>query len=157
MSVRAARRCPNQVLVGHVACLGHGGGGHASWHCRTCDAVVYGPPLSSHCTALQEPATVRISTATLDPHGWRADCRFGFVELDQAPARVRMGKASPFHTPDCPLGRPANTPGGGLLGRSRPTAVGIEWFGGGAYREFARHGWPAVPPGAGSAWRRTNC
>ena len=42
-------RCPNgcpltssQVLVGHVACLGHGGGGHTSWHCRTCDAVVYG-------------------------------------------------------------------------------------------------------------------
>jgi hypothetical protein len=31
---------PNQVLVGHVACLGHGGGGHTSWHCRTCDAVV---------------------------------------------------------------------------------------------------------------------
>jgi hypothetical protein len=24
----------------HVACLGHGGGGHTSWHCRTCDAVV---------------------------------------------------------------------------------------------------------------------
>ena len=33
---------PNQVLVGHVACLGHGGG-HTSSHCRTCDAVVYGP------------------------------------------------------------------------------------------------------------------
>ena len=31
---------PNQALVGHVACLGHGGGGHTSWHCRTCDAVV---------------------------------------------------------------------------------------------------------------------
>ena len=29
---------PNQVLVGHVACLGHGGGGHTSWHCRTCDS-----------------------------------------------------------------------------------------------------------------------
>jgi hypothetical protein len=39
---------PNQVLVGHVACLGHGGGGHTSWHCRTFDAVVYGPPLSKH-------------------------------------------------------------------------------------------------------------
>src|SRR5258705_13043463 len=36
---------PNQVLVGHVVCLGHGGGGHTSWHCRTCDAVVYGPPM----------------------------------------------------------------------------------------------------------------
>jgi len=40
---------PNQVLVGHVACLGYGGGGHTSWHCRTCDAVAYGPPLNTHC------------------------------------------------------------------------------------------------------------
>jgi hypothetical protein len=62
-------RCPNghplganQVLVGHVACLGHGGGGHTSWHCRTCDAVVYGPALNTHCTALEGPAAVRIST-----------------------------------------------------------------------------------------------
>jgi hypothetical protein len=39
---------PNQVLVGHVACLGHGGGGQTSWHCRTCDSVVYGPPLNTH-------------------------------------------------------------------------------------------------------------
>ena len=23
-----------QVLVGHVACMGHGGGGHTLWHCR---------------------------------------------------------------------------------------------------------------------------
>jgi len=53
---------PNQVLVGHVACLGHGGGGHTSWHCRKCDAVVYGPPLNMHCTALEGPAAVRIST-----------------------------------------------------------------------------------------------
>jgi hypothetical protein len=54
---------PNQVLVGHVACLGHGGGGHMSWHCRICDAVVYGPPMAEHCTALEGPATVRISTS----------------------------------------------------------------------------------------------
>src|SRR6476619_4480633 len=60
----APRRCPNghplgpnQVLVGHVACLGHGGGGHTSWHCRTCDAVVYGPPLNTHCTTLDGPAS----------------------------------------------------------------------------------------------------
>ena len=32
---------PNQVLVGHVACLGHGGG-HTIWHCRTCGPVVHG-------------------------------------------------------------------------------------------------------------------
>ena len=45
-------RCPNghqlgpgQVLVGHQACLGHGGG-HTTWTCRTCDETVYGgrPP-----------------------------------------------------------------------------------------------------------------
>jgi hypothetical protein len=44
---RPPARCPNghtlgpvQVLVGHIACLGHGGGGHTGWHCRTCDAEV---------------------------------------------------------------------------------------------------------------------
>src|ERR1700716_2304635 len=50
---------PNQVLVGHVACLGHGGGGHTSWHCRTCDAVLYGPPLNSHCTALESGVHIK--------------------------------------------------------------------------------------------------
>src|SRR6267142_1563878 len=51
---------PNQVLVGHQACLGHGGG-HTTWTCRTCEAIVFGPPLNTHCTALDGPATVRIS------------------------------------------------------------------------------------------------
>jgi hypothetical protein len=62
-------RCPNghtlgpqQVLVGHQPCLGHGGG-HTTWTCRTCDETVYGPPLNTHCTTLDGPATVRISTA----------------------------------------------------------------------------------------------
>ena len=31
---------PNEVLVGHQACLGHGGG-HTTWTCRTCDQTVY--------------------------------------------------------------------------------------------------------------------
>src|SRR6478672_686397 len=53
---------PGEVLVGHQACLGHGGG-HTTWTCRTCDAVVYRPPLNTHCTTLDGPATVRISTA----------------------------------------------------------------------------------------------
>jgi len=53
---------PNQVLVGHAACLGHGGGEHTSWHCRTCDATMYGVPLGGHCTTLDGPATVRIPT-----------------------------------------------------------------------------------------------
>jgi hypothetical protein len=66
---RPPSRCPNghplranQALAGHVACRGLGGGGHTSWHCRTCDAVVSGPPLNTHCPALEGPAAVRIST-----------------------------------------------------------------------------------------------
>jgi hypothetical protein len=58
-------RCPNghpfgphQVLVGHVACLGHGGRGHTSWACTRCDAVTYGLPMAKHCGALHGPATV---------------------------------------------------------------------------------------------------
>jgi hypothetical protein len=58
---------PNQVLVGHIACLGHGGGGHTSWRCRTCEAVVYGPPMAKHRTALEGPAAVRISTCGRRP------------------------------------------------------------------------------------------
>ena len=46
----------------HQACLGHGGG-HTTWTCRTCDQTVYGPPLNKHCTALEGPAAVWISTA----------------------------------------------------------------------------------------------
>ena len=38
---------PGEVLVGHQACLGHGGG-HTSWTCRVCDQTVYGPPLNTH-------------------------------------------------------------------------------------------------------------
>src|SRR6478752_257730 len=64
---------PNQVLVGHVVCLGHGGGGHTSWHCRTCDAVVYGPPLNTHCTALERAGGRADLQRHQDPHGWRAD------------------------------------------------------------------------------------
>jgi hypothetical protein len=43
---------PNQVLVNHVACLGHGGG------------HTYGPPFAKHCTTLEGPAAVRISNVT---------------------------------------------------------------------------------------------
>ncbi|HEY6648736.1 MAG TPA: hypothetical protein VI217_16760, partial [Mycobacterium sp.] len=59
-------RCPNchsfgadQVLVGHQACLGHGGG-HTTWTCRQRDATVFGPPMNTHCSVLDGPATVRI-------------------------------------------------------------------------------------------------
>ena len=64
----APTHCPNghrlaagTVLVGHVACMGHGGGGHTIWHCRTCDNSVYGPPLAKHCSTLAGPAAVRLS------------------------------------------------------------------------------------------------
>src|SRR6476646_392475 len=64
-------RCPNghnlgpgEVLVGHQACLGHGGG-HTTWTCRSCDQTVYGPPLNTHCHTLDGPAVVRISNAAL--------------------------------------------------------------------------------------------
>lgn len=50
-----------KALVGYQACLGHGGG-HTTWTCRACDQTVYGPPLNTHCTMLEGPATVRIST-----------------------------------------------------------------------------------------------
>ena len=49
---------PGDVLVGHRACLGHGGG-HTTWTCRTYDQTVYGPPLNTHCTRLERAATVR--------------------------------------------------------------------------------------------------
>ena len=47
-----------QVLVGHVACRGHGGG-HTTWHCTRCsisEPPIYGPPLNTHCTVLAGPA-----------------------------------------------------------------------------------------------------
>lgn len=53
---------PNRCLVGHTACGGHGGGGHTIWHCRTCEAITYGPPLAKHCNIAIGPAAVRIST-----------------------------------------------------------------------------------------------
>jgi hypothetical protein len=47
-------RCPNghtlrpgEVLVGHQACLGHGGG-HTTWTCGACDQTVKGAPLNTH-------------------------------------------------------------------------------------------------------------
>lgn len=53
---------PGHFQVGHVACHGHGGGGHTTWHCEQCPRVeppVYGPPLGKHCTLLQAAAAVR--------------------------------------------------------------------------------------------------
>ena len=54
---------PGAVLVGHQACLGHGGG-HTRWTCRTYDQTRYGPPTNTHCHTLDARAVVRISNAT---------------------------------------------------------------------------------------------
>jgi len=67
---RGHRLGPGEVLVGHVACGGHGGGGHVIWHCRACpreEPPTFGPPLAKHCTLLAGPASVRISTADPEP------------------------------------------------------------------------------------------
>ena len=40
-----AQSRPNQVLAGHQACLGHGGG-HTTCRCHRCETTVYGPPLN---------------------------------------------------------------------------------------------------------------
>ena len=63
---------PNQVLVGHQACLGHGGG-HTTWTCRCCDQTVYGPPLNTHCHVPRRASASADLQHHLDPHGWRAD------------------------------------------------------------------------------------
>lgn len=60
---------PNRVLVGHVACLGHGGGGHTSWHCRICDATTYGPPVGGHAPLWLGRAAVRIFTSRNSHYG----------------------------------------------------------------------------------------
>lgn len=62
---RGHRLEPYTVLVGHVACRGHGSG-HTIWHCTTCPPVeppTYGPPLGAHCSVLNGPAEVRISSS----------------------------------------------------------------------------------------------
>jgi hypothetical protein len=81
----------------------------------------------------------------------RLPFRIRRTRSDAYPCSYEEGKFFPY-AGTCPLGRPATPRAAGCCGGS--TALGIEWFGGGAHREFARHGWPAVPPGAGSAWRR---
>jgi hypothetical protein len=48
-------------MMADQSCAGHGGG-HTTRTRRICDPTVYGPPLNTHCTALEGPAAVRIST-----------------------------------------------------------------------------------------------
>jgi hypothetical protein len=45
------------VLVGHQPCSCRGG--HTSWFCLECGAVVYVPPVDAGCRVLDGPATVR--------------------------------------------------------------------------------------------------
>jgi hypothetical protein len=45
-------------MMADQSCAGHGGG-HTTWTCRTCDAVVYGPPLNAQCSVIDRPAAVQ--------------------------------------------------------------------------------------------------
>ena len=69
----------NQVLIGHVACLGHGGGGHTSWHCRRCDAVVGNLPFLKYpapqavCSNLADASQVKNRVVHYSSHACRSD------------------------------------------------------------------------------------
>jgi hypothetical protein len=69
-------------------------------HCRGRRGRADGRLRPDHLTS-DSPESAR------HPLGWRADCRFGFVELGQAPTRVRVRKASSCIRRTCPLGRPS--------------------------------------------------
>jgi hypothetical protein len=49
---------PGAMLVGHQPCSTRRGG-HTTWTCLACGAVVYGPPLRIDCRVLAGPAAVR--------------------------------------------------------------------------------------------------
>jgi hypothetical protein len=62
--IRPPERCPRghrlgagRVLVGHQPCSCPGG--HTSWACRECGAVVYAPLLTAGCRILVGAAAVR--------------------------------------------------------------------------------------------------
>jgi hypothetical protein len=62
--VRPPEHCPRghrfgagRVLVGHQPCSCRGG--HTSWLCLECGAVVYAPPVNAGCRVLDGPGTVR--------------------------------------------------------------------------------------------------
>ena len=46
---------PQRSLVGHAACSCGNRGGHMTWACRTCDDVIYGPPLGPDCSIRTGP------------------------------------------------------------------------------------------------------
>ncbi|MCH9729839.1 MAG: hypothetical protein K0U84_09220 [Actinomycetia bacterium] len=48
---------PEQVLVGHMACLPCSG--HSTWTCLACDDATYGPPPGEGCSMPTGPAGVR--------------------------------------------------------------------------------------------------
>jgi hypothetical protein len=61
---RAPQSCPNghrfrpgATLVGHQPCSCRGG--HTTWTCLACSAVMYGPALTAACRVLAGPAAVR--------------------------------------------------------------------------------------------------
>lgn len=61
--VLAPQRCPrghqlgpNRMLVGHQPCAGNCHGGHITWACLQCDAVMYSPGLGAGCRLLDGAA-----------------------------------------------------------------------------------------------------
>jgi hypothetical protein len=54
---RTHRLRPGAMLVGHQPCSCQGG--HTTWTCLACGAVVYGPPLTEDCQILVGAAAVR--------------------------------------------------------------------------------------------------
>jgi hypothetical protein len=50
---------PGKVLVGHQPCNCRQRGGHVTWECLECCAVVYAPPFMADCQPLGGAAAVR--------------------------------------------------------------------------------------------------
>ena len=86
---------PGDVLVGHVARPGHGGG-HTTWTCRTCDQTMYGQPLNTHCSTLDGPASAHLDTIEAMAH--RAEVRAtGLILLEPIRADPRPTYCSARH------------------------------------------------------------
>jgi hypothetical protein len=53
---RGHRLTPGRALIGHQPCSCPGG--HTSWACRECGAMVYAPPIGPRCRVLHGAAAV---------------------------------------------------------------------------------------------------
>lgn len=50
---------PGKMLVGYQPCAGHCRGGHTTWQCLRCDAVVFWPGVGAGCRLLDAAAFKR--------------------------------------------------------------------------------------------------